>query len=156
MANKSYFDPDIAVSLEMPADWEAAATEHFPLLLMAPSEQAFRANLSFSVETLDPPTPANLQLMIDQTRADRRQTFEGFQLVSEQRMMQDNFPAHIEYYHWNMDGSHIPMTQLFALILTAPDALYGLHGTCLQSTEDTYLPIFTAIIRSLRFIPSKG
>ncbi len=153
MPNKSYYDPDIALSLEMPTDWDAAATDQFPLLLIAPPEQDFRANLSFSVQEFDPSTPEHLQWVIDQTRADRSRTFVDFQLISEQRIMQDNFPGHLEHYHWTMDDSGLPMTQLFALILTAPNALYGLHATCLQATENRYVPIFMNIIHSLRFIP---
>lgn len=152
MPTKSYYDPDLSVSLEMPMDWEAAANDPFPLILMAPPEGDFRANLSFSVQVLEPPTPEHLQQLIDQTRAERRQSFAGFEPVSEERLMQDNFPAHLEVYHWTMDGSGVPMTQVFALILTAPEALYSLHATCLRGLESHYLPVFRGIIQSLRFI----
>jgi hypothetical protein len=154
MPNKSYYDPDIAISLEMPLDWDAAASDQFPLLLLAPPQDNFRANMSFSVQELDQPTPEHFKAVIRQTHADRRRTFTDFQLVSEKRILQDNFPGHIEHYHWTMDDTHIPMTQLFALILIGPDALYGIHATCLRDTEQTYLPIFNAIIHSLRFIPT--
>ena len=154
MPNKSYYDADVGLSLEMPTDWDAAASDQFPLLLIAPPEQDFRANLSFSIQELIPPTPEHFRLIIKETRADRRRDFVDFELFSDQHILQDNFPGHIEQYHWKMDETHVHMTQLFSLILTGPDALYGLHGTCLQSTEDHYLPIFIAIIRSIRFIES--
>lgn len=152
MSDKSYYDDDIGVSLQMPTNWEAGATDQFPLILMAPPENGFRANLSFSIKDLNPPTPEHLQQTIDAARASRQDSYDGFELVSEQRVMIDNFPGHIERYHWTMDHTGQAMTQLFALILTGPDALYGMHGTCLRDAEDTYVPAFESIIQSMRFI----
>lgn len=155
MMKKSYYDKDVGVSLEMPAEWDAAASEHFALILLAPSKQRFRPNLSFVVKSLKPPTPEHLQQMIDKARKDREASYQGFALVSEERLMQDNYPGHLEVYHWEMDETGTPLTQIFVLILTGPDALYSLHATCLREQETTYLPIFREIIASLRFTPSE-
>ena len=148
---QSYFNDDINIQLNMPDDWTTAKNEQFPLILFAPQENDYRANMTVSVRELKPPTQEHFEELIKKTRIEHEQDYKGFDLIEEDKWMQDEFPAYQEVYHWNSDEEDIPLTQIFALIMTGTDALYSIHCTTLQSLEATHLPQFKAIIKSLEF-----
>jgi hypothetical protein len=151
MTVRSYHDTEVHLALELPAEWEAGSTPDFALFLTAPEEQGFQANFSFTISPFDPPTHERLLEFIRDTRLERAEIFQGFALVNEERMIQDQCPGYIETYHWTMDNG-VPIFQVFALILLGPDALYTMHGTCLRALEHTYEPQFRQIIKSIRFL----
>ncbi len=148
---QSYFNDDLNIQLELPEGWTTSKNEQFPLILFAPAENDFRANMTVSMRELKPPTQAHFEDLIHKTRVDHEKDYAGFSLIEEEKWMQDEFPAYQEVYHWNSDDNNIPLTQIFALMMTGPDALYSIHCTTLRSLEATYLPQFKAIIKSFEF-----
>lgn len=148
---KAYFDQEMGLSLQMPSDWDAAETNQFPLVLLAPPEDGFRANMGFGVSPMNPPTPEHLQHIITRTRHDRQQDYDHFEFINEARFMHRGFPGHIERYRWTLDNTGAALQQVFALILTGPDALYNIHGTTLEQHADKYVPLFEQIVYSIRF-----
>lgn len=148
---KEYYDDDLLIGMQFPDDWDTAENEQFKLILLAPAVSEFRANMTFLVRDLQPPTPENLKQLIAQARSQREADYDGFELVEELEFRVDEFPAHQEVYHWNADEVGTGLTQLFALIMTGPTALYSIHATCLRETESTYIPQFKAIIQSFEF-----
>jgi hypothetical protein len=152
MAVRSYYDANVGVAMEIPAEWDAGSTPDFALILVAPEEQGFNANLSFTISPFDPPTQDRLRDLIQDTRQDREENYPKFSVVREERMIQDKCPGYIETYHWELEETNTPLFQLYALILAGQDALYTLHGTSLRSLEDSYEPLFRQIIASIRFI----
>ncbi len=148
---KAYFDQELGLSLQMPVDWEAAETNEFPLVLLAPPEDGFRANVGFGISALHPTTPEHLQQVITRTRQDRQRDYENFEFINEARFMQTGYPGHIERYSWTLETNGAALEQVFALILTTPDTMYNIHGTTLRQYTAQYLPIFEHIIFSIRF-----
>jgi hypothetical protein len=148
---KAYFDQALRLSLQMPIAWDAAETSEFPLVLLAPPEDGFRANVGFGVSSLHPTTPEHLQQVINRTRHDRAQDYEQFKFINEARFTQTGYPGHIERYRWTLETNGAVLEQVFALILTSPDGLYNIHGTTLHIHAAQYLPIFEHIIFSIRF-----
>jgi hypothetical protein len=148
---QSYFSDDVNIQLEMPKSWTTAKNEQIPLIIFAPQENDFRANMTVTMRELKPSTQEHFEDLIRKTRVDHEADYKGFTLIEEAKWMQDDFPAYQEVYHWNSDEDNIPLTQIFALIMTGPDALYSIHCTTLRSLEATYLPPFKAIIKSFEF-----
>ncbi len=148
---KYYISEEANIGLQLPDGWTVSHNENFPLIVLAPKEDSFRANMTFSIRELKPPTQENFEQKIATARADREQDYKGFDLLSEEKWMQEDFPAYSEVYHWNADQDNTPLTQIFALIMTGPDALYSVHGTTLRSLEASYIPHFKAILKSLTF-----
>lgn len=148
---KAYFDQELRLSLQMPATWDAAETIEFPLVLLAPPEKGFRANVGFGISALHPTTPDHLQQVIARTRHDRARDYEQFEFIREMRFMLAGFPGHLEHYRWTLETNGVGLEQIFALILTGPEGLYNIHGTTLQEHAAQYLPIFEHIIFSIRF-----
>lgn len=156
MKFKSYYDEDLGVSLEMPVKWAIIEHDVIPLVIMAPVEKKFQANMTFVVKELEIATPEAMQIVIESARNDRMESYDNFELVHEERLIIDNSPAHMEYYHWTMDNTGTPLTQLFALIFIGNDMLFSIHATFLRKLEDTYLPPFEHIVKSLRFSNAEG
>ena len=152
MTIRSYYDSNIGVAMEIPAEWDAGSTPDFALVLMAPEEQGFKANLNFTISLFNPPTQERLLGFIEDTRQDREDSYPGFSVLREERMIQDQCPGYIETYHWELEDTNLPIFQLFALIMAGTDALYTLHGTALRSLEQMYEPLFRQMIASIRFI----
>lgn len=149
---RKYHDTEVGVALEIPAEWNAGSTPDFALVLFAPEEQGFQANLTFTLSPFHPPTHERLWGLIQDTRQDRMDAYQGFTLIQEERMIQDQCPGYIETYYCEMDDTHLPLFQLFAIILAGEDALYTLHGTALRSTQAVYEPLFRQMIQSIRFL----
>lgn len=149
---RSYYDASVGVAMEIPAEWNAGSTPDFALILVAPEEQGFHANLSFTVSPFNPPTQERLRDLIEDTRQDREANYPGFTVLREERVIQDKCPGYIETYHWEMEETGVPLFQLYAVIMAGEDALYTLHGTALRSLERAYEPLFRQIIGSIRFI----
>lgn len=156
MKFKSYYDEDLGISLEMPVKWGIIEHDVIPLVVMAPMEKKFQANMTFIIKELELATPEAMQIVVESARNDRIESYDNFELVHEERLIIDNSPAHIETYHWTMDNTGIPLTQLFALIFIGNDVLYSIHATCLRKLEETYLPRFEHVVKSLRFVHAEG
>jgi hypothetical protein len=149
---RSYYDASVGVAMEIPAEWDAGSTPDFALILVAPEEQGFHANLSFTVSPFNPPTQERLRDLIEDTRQDREENYPKFSVLREERMILDQCPGYIETYHWEMEDTKVPFFQLYALVLAGQDALYTLHGTSLRALEQVYEPLFRQMIASIRFI----
>jgi hypothetical protein len=149
MAN--YYDQDLRLALHVPPNWDIASTDEFTLILLAPEVDGFRANMSFLVNPFDPATPEHLEQVIAETRQDRLATYQDFDLRYEDRLLVNDAPTHVEYYHWRMDETDLPLGQMFALLVTFQRELYSLHATTLREHETLYEPIFREILLSLQF-----
>ncbi|GEM_PF-3122421 len=156
MTVRSYYDSEVGMSLELPAEWDAASTFDFALVLSAPEEQGSRAGLCFNISPFNPPTQERLLAFIEDTRQERMEVYGGFALLSEERIIQDRCPGYIETYRWQAEDTNVPIFQLFAAILLGQDALYTVHGTALLSLQATYEPLFRQIIASLQFIRAES
>lgn len=156
MKVKSYYDEDLGLSLEMPKKWMIVENEHIPLVIAAPPEKKFQANMTFVMRDIEIATPEAMQVVVDSARSDRMESYDNFELVQEERLIIDNSPAHLEHYHWTMDNTGLPLTQLFALIFIGNDMLFSIHATCLRKLEEKYLPRFEHVVKSLRFTNAEG
>ena len=150
---KTYFDPDVRVSLEMPEDWEVMASADFPLLLLAAEEQGFRANVGFAIVPLDEPTPERLDQIIADAKSERERDFKRFELLGERRQEQAGYPGYLMRSYWELDEAPVTVAQISAIFVTAPTQMHQVHCTALKDLEQVYLPTFRHILGSLRFIP---
>jgi hypothetical protein len=148
---QTYSNETINIELKMPDKWKHSYSEQFPVILIAPKELGYQANITFSVRDLKPPTQKHFEALIQSTREERMRDYTGFELVEELRWWHEGFPAYREIFHWNTEERNIAITQMFVLIMTGPDALFSIHCTALRELESSYLPMFQAIIESLEF-----
>jgi len=149
---RSHFDPDLMVSIELPDDWDIGSTDEFPLLLLAPIDQGFRANVGFSQRALDPPTEEGFLAAIDQLKTEQARDFDGYELVGERRHVQDGWPAYLVRCRWDLEEGPTRVAQVAALYAVGPTRIVEVHSTALVALETSYLPVFQQILDSMRFV----
>jgi hypothetical protein len=150
---QSYFDHELRISLEMPESWTTTSTEVFALVLLAPEQDGYRANLGFSRNELAVPDPERLEEIIAETKEDQKVEYTAFQQTEEKRFWQDGLPAYWQCYEWQPEENDLHFSQIFSLIVAGPDLVYDIHGATLKHLEDRHIPIFRHILHSIRYIP---
>lgn len=153
---RSYFDPELRVSIELPAGWDVASSDDFPLLLLAPLDHGFRANVGFYERSLEPATVAGFVATIEQMKAEHERDFDAYEMVGERRAVQDGRPAHLVRCRWDHDDPAVRLSQVSALYAEREDRLVVVYCTALAEREGEYLPQFQRILDSLRFIDLDG
>lgn len=151
---KRFADHDVGLEMSLPLGWAAAATDEFPLVLLAPEEQGFRANVGVQVGVVDPPTAEAFQARTEATKAARRAELPGFEVVAERVGPQVGHPGWQLRATWDADG--LELTQITQLFVVEPARLYEVTATCLQGTEKTYLPLFRQILDSWVVLSGEG
>jgi hypothetical protein len=151
---RSYFDPELRLSIELPADWDIGSTDEFPLVVLAPLERGFRANAGFSDRALDPPTKEGFIAAIEQLKSEQADDFERYEVVGERRSVQDGCPAYMVRCRWDLEQGPTRVVQIAALYAVGSVRLVEVHCTALAELESVYLPMFQRLLDSLRFIPA--
>jgi hypothetical protein len=148
----SYFNQELQLSLEAPSNWVAGSTGEFQLMLMAPPEKEYRANLGFNVRALDPASQAELDKIIRESQKKQADTLADYRLNRDATFMLDNRPTYMRFYEWKDPGLGLHFSQLQALVLVSEDTVYTIDGSSLKELEDKYLPILEHMVSSIRFI----
>ena len=146
-----FADHDVGLEMSVPHGWTAAATDEFPLVLLAPEEDGFRANVGVLVGELVPPSPEGLQARIEATKATRLAELPRFQVVAERAGPQAGQPGWQLRATW--EHGERELTQITQLFVAEPERLYEVTATCLRPLESVYLPVFREILDSWVVLP---
>lgn len=149
---RSYFDPDLRLSIELPATWDIGSTDEFPLVLLAPDEGGFRANVGFSDRAIDPPGKHGFTAAIEQLKTEQADDFDSYELAGERRLVHDGRPGFMLRCRWDLEHGPTRVAQIAALYAVSDERLVEVHCTALAELESSYLPAFHALLDSLRFI----
>ena len=153
---RSFFDPKLRISLEVPEGWKLERTPKMPLAFFAPEEADYSSNLSiFFNGMLKPPTLDRFNAFIQESLEQQQRSFAGYRLIEETRISLDECPAYARRYEWQPEGSDLHFSQMLVLVMDAVGAIHEVHGATLKSLEAKYLPIFWHMVQSIRFIPAK-
>ena len=146
-----HHDEGLEVALEVPEGWEVTSSEEFPLLLLAPVEQEFRANVGVNRSPLDPPTVEHLADVVEEVRAKRAAEGRTVVLEGERPLVQDGAAGWLLRSRWLPDEPPVEVVQIAGMFLTDAGQLYQVHCTTLAATAEVHLPAFKAVLDSLRF-----
>ncbi len=146
-----FADPDVGLEVPVPRGWVAAATDDFPLLILAPEDDGFRANVGVLVGVLVPSTPEAFESRVAATKAERAARLPGFHVVAERTGPQAGNPGWQLRATWDMDGR--TLTQVTQVFVAPPARLYEVTATCLQQAEQAYLPVFRSMLDSWVVLP---
>lgn len=146
-----FADHDVGLEMSVPHGWAAAATDDFPLVLLAPQEHGFRASIGVRTGVLDPPTPEAFEGLIQRIKAARRTELPEFRVGAERVGPQAGHPGWQLRATWD-DGGR-PLTQITQLFVAEPARLYEVTATCLQAEEKAYLPLFRLVLESWAVLP---
>lgn len=148
----SFTDTVLGLHMDVPVGWEAQRTEQFTLILFAPAQDGYRANLGVNEGRLDPPTPDNLKKLIVDSEAEQQSTYNQYRTLSRRDVTIDGHTAHIRHYEWSDTGTGLTFSQLQAFILVEPH-LYVIDGSSLKQHADSFIPQLEQIVTSIRVLP---
>lgn len=141
-----FADYDVGLEMSVPIGWTAAAAADFPLVLLAPDDHGFRANIGIRTGALDPPTPEAFQDLTRRTKAARQAELTGFTVVAERVGPQAGYPGWQLRATWDDGGQKV--TQITQLFVVEPARLVEVTATCLEESERSYLPLFRQVLES--------
>jgi hypothetical protein len=148
---QTHHDQGLGVAIGVPDDWEVDSSEEFPLLLLAPVDHDFRANVGVSRTELDPPTPEHLAEVVERVREERAREKRVVHLEGERPIVQDGASGWMLRSRWELEDAPVEVIQISGLFLTPAGLLFQLHCTTLSEAAETYLPVFRDVLDSLRF-----
>jgi hypothetical protein len=148
----SLHDETLGVSLEAPVGWARATSDVFPLQLLAPAEDGFRANGNFSHEQFEPPTPEGLATFVTRTKQAQLTDYEGFEELGVEEIVVDNRPGSLQHYAWTPVAMGRTLQQLLVVLVVEPGLLLEIDAATLADRADVYLPIFRRLVTSIRFL----
>lgn len=155
MADVRLFDvnvPELGISLTAPEGWEAGGTGDFQLMLAAPPNHDFRANLGINIIKSTNATPEMLDTELanlDRQQAQQYQNYRQNAVLSEDI---DGRPARLQFYEWLHAQTDTQLSQIRGLILRDPSNLYIISATSLKQLEGDYIPLMQKVINSIKFI----
>jgi hypothetical protein len=142
---------EIGLELDVPDGWDIERSDELPILLMAPTESGFRANIGVSTGPLVPPSAERLAEVVAQAKQLRAETAEGYEIEDEWRLLHEGAAGWIVRARWKLDEPAITVVQVSALFLTRSGTLYQVNCTALADLASDYLPAFAEVLESLHF-----
>ncbi|HCH61196.1 MAG TPA: hypothetical protein DFR83_00230 [Deltaproteobacteria bacterium] len=150
---RSHFHRALGISLTAPKAWTAAATEVFPLLLLAPLRDTIRSNVGFSRSAVPPTATDAVDRILAATRKEQEADYSGFVERSVESLQVDGFPTILQTYRWQPIDAPEPLHQWFGLIHTASHGIIEINAFTVASHAGQVTPTVRAIVDSIRFIP---
>jgi hypothetical protein len=144
--------PELGISLSAPEGWEAGGTNDFKLLIAAPPDHDFRANIGFNVVQSTNATPAMLDTEIGNLDRQQTQQYKKYRQTAVLSENIDGKPARLQFYEWLHEQSNNQLCQIRGLILRDPSTLYIISASSLKQLESKYIPLMQKVINSIKFI----
>lgn len=148
----SVHDATLGISLEAPLGWSRAASDVFPVMLLAPEQDGYRASCNLSHERFDPPAPEGFEDFVRRLSHVQRTEYEAFEELGHEPLVIDNRPGILQRYQWSPPGLGGALEQLLALIVVEPGLLLEADTSTRVEGADRYLPTFRRILTSIRFL----
>ncbi|MCH8505255.1 MAG: hypothetical protein LAT50_13130 [Ectothiorhodospiraceae bacterium] len=147
--------PALGLEIAVPADWSWTRSEPEHATFQAPARQGYRATLSLASDLLAPPTPARFEEVIRDVPAALSKRHPGTEVLRETRFAQAGMPAWLVHFRWLVDAKKQVLEQVMVLMVTdiASGKAVQIDGSMLASNASRDLPVFKAILQSLKPVP---
>jgi len=146
-----FFSHETKVSIELPTGWELDETDVRFAMYRAPQNTFGQAPTLIvrvlDVQIADPEGYQKLaQQMLDLPR-------EDMHLFSRDTLQVDGFPGTVDVFSYYQDivAQQVIQYQVFVQV---EQVVFSITGMAEQESGETYLPVFEAAVRSVRFIPA--
>ncbi|MCC5810997.1 MAG: hypothetical protein JJU06_11540 [Ectothiorhodospiraceae bacterium] len=150
----SFAHKELAVSLLLPEDWSAEGLGVDGVRFHGPEDHElddYHPTFSITAGQADGFGDAWFDEFTAQARRQREQSYEGFRPRAHERYMLSSLvPVDATWYEWDA-GPGLRTAQLQALI-PGGMRLYVINGATRIERADIDLPVFDAILRSLRLL----
>lgn len=139
-------DRDVGLEVSVPRGWVVGASAAFPLVLLAPEEEGFRANVGVCVGELVPATARGFAAHCAALKQARARELPGFCVVAERVGTQVGWPGWQLRARFEHEGR--VLTQVSQLFVVAPTRCYEITATCLAGRDTLDLPVLRQILSS--------
>ena len=139
----SYFHKEFSISLLKPEDWKIESKDIFPLILFAPKESGFSANIGFIKSQLHPPSSEHLRKKIAEIKQNQKLQYANFAQIYEKEIWLDSYPAYFQQFEWTSKKYNKNLSHIFGLIMTGEDALFEVNASSLKELSKNYNTIFS-------------
>lgn len=152
-----YFNQPLGLMMEVPSEWQGQMVDVNHLRISAPElpdHGGYRPGMSIRRGHPGPEFNEGLDKVISASGQEMAASYPEFSLVKEEHLrMGENSPAFVRYYQWRDARTGLHFSQIQAIVLWAKDVLFLINAATLKEVESQSLPIFDAILRSLRTLP---
>lgn len=148
-----FISTELELSLDIPQDWKPGQTQTFQLVLLAPEEGNYQANIGFNYKTLEPPTLPALYNLYQETSRQQAQKYQKYRQTRLEEISIEGNKGYLRTFEWETtDGAHY-FSQIQAGILIAADqpTILSISASSLKQFEAKYIPLLENAIRSLKF-----
>lgn len=145
-------EPSLGLALQAPATWSRGEHPAFSLLLLAPPERGYRANVGFSAKAIDPPTEDRFRSVVDATLEVHARTYEGHEELGRGFVEVGGRAGVAVHYRWRPAGLGRLLDSLLVAVPTGPDRFVEIDASAEAVGEDPLAPA-RAIVATVRFVP---
>lgn len=143
----------MGISFEIPEDWKIKENPDFPLILFAPEEKDYQANINFRLHRQAVPNPEVLEALARQAHHQLSQ-LAHFEEKQKQKFFLSNLPAYLLSFSWKMDEtSFAQFSQLYILTATGPHAVLEINAVTLYDLAPKHFPVFKSFLQSMAIVP---
>ena len=157
----SYFNAQTRISIVVPEEWTGEVIDNSQFRIFGLREDGFedyfdeyRPTMSY---TLAKPETISSD-WFDQTVADTSTNmvteYNEYQLIDEEWFEVSGRKAYLRHYEWRDEETQLQLSQLDSMIYSSPSRFYIVNAAVLKPIVSKYMPIFDAILKSTRIIPS--
>jgi len=148
-----YFDKDLQLTIKIPQGWHPAVNEAFKLIIFAPLQDNYQANLGLNLNQLEPATLPSLKELFEQAQQQQKR-HKYYQLTRFEPLQIDGCDGFLQGYDWLDESSQLHFSQLqVAVLLNPPDpSILSISGSSLMLYKTEYLDVLEKMINSIQLI----
>lgn len=146
----SFYHKELNVSIKVPTSWEIGNNEDFQLILIAPVDDGYRANIGLNIYEFTGGDRAQFEKAILTSKENLETEYRNYKMLQEDQIWIDGLPAYHQRYEWTTEqDAHFVQT---LTLIFVPDRLYEMNGTSKAGLGEKYLDLLEEIITSLRIV----
>lgn len=158
----SYYNAELRVSVLVPDDWTGSQVSPTMFRLFGVPEsgleayfEEYRVSMSFELKELTQTQENWFEALVQQNNTEMGKTYNAYQLLDESFFELGPNRVYQKHYSWVEENTGLTLFQLQALIHAGLNDLYIVNAAVVKGLESKYMPVFDAVLESVRIIPRK-
>jgi hypothetical protein len=157
----SYYNEQIRISINVPEEWTGQIISNSQFRLFGLPEVGFekyfeeyRPTMSYMLAVPENNKFNWFESLIIDSSQEMVRDYNEYQLINEEWCEISDQKAYFRHYEWREETTQLQFSQLQSIIYASPNSFYLVNASVLKPIASQYIPIFDAILKSTRIIPS--
>jgi hypothetical protein len=158
----SYYNAELRVSVLVPEEWTGSQISPNMFRLFGVPEsgleeyfEEYRVSMSFELKELPQSQENWFESLVQQNKNEMVKTYNAYRLLDESSFELGPNQVYQKHYSWVEENTGLTLFQLQALIHAGLNDLYIVNAAVVKGLESKYMPVFDAVLESVRIIPRK-